>query len=237
MSLLSIVQSHCRINGLNYPTGVVASQDATVLQLWEILNELLDLVTDQSGFQGYTKESVFNLVVGEDQGLVSAIADAGFLWLHPGTFWDRDRHQPVYGPLTDTEWQQLKAFGVVGTLYNYRLWQDHLYVYPGPTGTGLSEVAFEYASSYGVKSAGGVAKQYFTVDTDVSILPEKILKRGLQYRWKEIKGLQYQSDEQTFWNLVNNQIARDKSPRPLSMAEPDCNMRPAIVVPLWNSVP
>lgn len=236
MSLLTLVQNHCRVNGLNYPSAVVGSSDTTILQILALLNDLMDLISDQSDFQGYTNEATFTLTAAADQGAITDLADAGFLWMLPGTFWDRTQNVQIMGPLNEVEWQKLQALGTTGTLYSFRFRGNHLLIHPTPTSSGLSDVAFEYASSYGVVSSGGTAKQYFTVDTDVSILPEKILRRGLSYRWKEEKGLNYQHDEKIFWDMVNNQISRDKANGPVNLAGCDEGLKPSITVPLWNTV-
>lgn len=238
MSLLTLVQRHCRVNGLNYPTSVVGSADSTVLQLWGILDELVDLISDQSNFQGFTRQALFNLTASESQGQMSMLADEGYLWMRPGTFWDRSRHMEMQGPLSDEAWQVLKAFNSTGTLYSFRLLQNELFIFPTPEPTGLSEVAFEYSSSYGVIANDGTYKQYFTADSDTYVLPEKILARGLAFKWKHAKGLPYQLDEEQFWNMLNNAIARDKAPGPASLEGPYCREpRSMVVVPLWNTVP
>lgn len=237
MSLLSIVQSHCKINGLNVPDAVVGSQDTTVIQLHELLNSVVEQITDQSKFQGFTKEATFTLVAGEDQGAIETLADEGFLWMLPGTFYNRTRNLKIDGPFNEVQWQRRKAQNIGGTYYGFRLRNNHLYINPAPASGGLDSVAFEYASSYGVVDNAGIAKAAFTVDTDTFILPEKILKKGLMWRWKYQKGLGYQLEEQEFWDMLNNAIARDKAAPALNLnGSCEGDFKPGIFVPFWDAI-
>lgn len=104
-----------------------------------------------------------------------------------------------------------------------------------PTDSPFSLIAFEYASSYGVKAADNTLKSAFTADTDTFILPEKILKKGLSFRWKQVKGLNYQADEEAYYKLLNNAIARDATKRPMNMADNvPMSLQPGIFVPSGN---
>lgn len=234
MSLLSIVQSFCGINALAVPLTVVGSTDTTVKQLWAILNELLEDMTDESNWQAFTYQCTWTLIAAEDQGSIYDIASAGFLWAHNETFFDRTLTRPLYGPVTDVEWQELKALPNPGPWYKYRFRQDHLLINPTPT-TPFSLIAFEYASNEAVLSSLGVPKVQFTADDDTSILPEKIIKRGLQYRWKQIKGLPYQADEVAYYKLLNNAIARDGTKRVYNLGQTiQYSVAPGIFVPSGN---
>lgn len=236
MTLLSIVQSHCKINGLNVPDAVIGSQDTTVVQLHEILNSLVETITDQSKFQGFNKEASFTLIAGEDQGAISDLADDGFLWLVPNTFYNRTRNLKIAGPFDEATWQRRKAQDIGGTFYGFRLRNNHLYINPAPASGGLDDVAFEYMSSFGVVDNAGVSKASFTVDTDTFMLPEKILKKGLSWRWKYQKGLAYQLEEQEFWDMLNNAIARDKAQTPVDLNGSCEEFKPGIFVPFWDAI-
>lgn len=234
MSLLTIIQQHCQINALNVPTTIIGNRDTTVQQLLGLLNELVESMVDESNFQAFTLEGTFTLQPQEDQGSISTIAPNGWLWFHNETFEDRTLRRPLYGPVSDVEWQRLKAMPNPGPWYKYRIRRDRLLINPVPTAPG-SLIAFEYASSYGVKAADGTLKPLFTLDTDTFVLQEKIVKKGLMYRWKRQKGLPYQADEEEYFKLLNNAIARDGTKRAhvLDDAMP-CNLRPGIFVPSGN---
>lgn len=234
MSALSIVQDHCRIHALSIPTGLVGSTDTSVQQFLGILNELISEVVTESKFNVITQEATFTMTAAEDQGAMSTLAPNGYQFAYFETFFDRTLRRALYGPLNETEWQQIKAIPNPGPFYKFRIRQDHLLINPVPT-TPYSLVAFEYASSWAVKSAAGVAKPVITEDTDTFVFPENILRKGLAFRWKQIKGLPYQSDQVQYYNLLNNYIARDKVKRRIDLANPHpTDLAPGIFVPSGN---
>jgi|GEM_PF-2365785 len=237
MTLLSIIRDHCQVHALNMPTTVVGSQDTTIKQLWGLMNSLLEEVIDESKWQAFSTEKVWTLVAGEDQGDLDEdiCSGLGFLWAYNGTFYDRSQRRPLYGPCSDVEWQQLKAIPNPGPWYKYRIKNNHLLINPAPTVGSLSQIAFEFATKFGVKGNDGTPKDSFTADDDVSVLPERILKKGLAYRWKELKGLPSQNEEDRYFKMLNNFIARDKTARTYDLAEPyEPMMKPGIFVPSGN---
>lgn len=234
MSVLSIIQSHCRLHALTIPNNVISSTDTGVQQLYGVLADLLDELVNESKFNVITLEALFVASAGEDQGSMQMLAPSGYQFAYPETFFDRTLRRPLYGPLSETEWQQIKAVPNPGPFYKFRIKGDRLLIAPAPTAP-LSTIAFEYASSWCVKSVTGEMKAAITADTDEFVFPDRILKRGLAFRWKQIKGLPYQEDEAAYYNLLNNYIARDKSKPRINVAEPQQpDIRPGVFVPSGN---
>lgn len=231
MTLLTVVQDFCTINGLATTNIVISSPDATVQQLLGVTNDCVELILDQSGFQAYTYEAVFTTLPQEDQGSIYDLGNQGLLSIYSNTLFDRTLRRPLYGPVSAEDWQALKALPNPGPFYKYRIRQDRFLINPVPT-VPYSIIAFEYASSFGVKDSLGVPKAVFTADDDTFVLPERLLKRALTFRWKQIKGLPYQSDEAAFYAMLNNYIARDKTKPRIDMAGGNrWQVRPGIFVP------
>lgn len=234
MSLLTIVQDFCRINGLNIPATVTGSQDTTVMQAWGILNDLAENLPDESSFQAYTNQSTWTMIAAEDQGSIYTIAGPDWMYFHNDTFFDRTLMRPLYGPLTDGEWQQILCFPNPGPYYKFRIRGNHLLINPVPS-TPFSLIAFEYASSYGVESAAGVRKLQFTDDTDTYVLPERVIRKGLIYKWKMQKGLPYAADETEYFKLLDNLVAQNNPSRTFNMACSNLEtLQPGIFVPTGN---
>lgn len=234
MSLLSVIQSHCRIHGLNYPGSVVANADYTIQQLYGILLEVVEEMVNESKFNVVTQQATLTTIANEDQGAMTTIAPLGYSFAYLETFYDRTLMRPLYGPVTESEWQALKAIPNPGPFYKFRIWKGHLYLNPVPA-TPFSLIAFEYASSWAFASAAGVAKSTADDDSDGFLFPEIIIRRGLAFRWKQIKGLPYQADETQYWNLLNNYIARDKVKRRINISEgTPFDIQPGIFVPSGN---
>lgn len=240
MSLLSIIQSHCRKYALSVPTAVIGSTDTQVIQLAEILSEVIDEMTDQSKFNVTTQECVFTATPTRSQGSMDTLCPNGYQYAIFETFFDRTLMRPLTGPLTESEWQQLMAMPTAGVWYKFRLVDNELWFDPIPT-TPLSVIAFEYMSSWAIYNntnpASPVLTNVFTTDADTLVFPEAIVKRGMAYRWKQIKGLPYQSDETEFNNQLNNYISRDKVKRRINVSEcAPVDVKPGIFVPSnsWN---
>lgn len=236
MSLLSLIQQHCRLHALSVPTSVIGSTNVQTAQLLAIVTEVLSDMVTESKFNVTTQEAVFSTIPNEDQGAMATLAPNGYQFAIFETFYDRTLMRPLTGPLTESEWQEMKALPTTGTLYRFRIRQDRLLLNPIPT-TPYSDIAFEYMSSWAVKSVAGTLKANLSVDTDVFVFPENILQKGLMYRWKQIKGLPYQADETRFWAMLNNYIAKDKVKRRINVSTgSEGDIKPGVFVPLnsWN---
>lgn len=218
------------------PTAVIGPTETTGQQLLGIAQQIVDDITDESKFQGITREATFTMAATESQGNLQTIASTeGFMYAVTGTFFDRTLRRPLYGPLTEIEWQQVKAIPNPGPFYKFRLRGDEILINPVPS-TPFSKVYFEYLSSWAILAADGTTyKPRFTADTDTFVLPEKLLLRGISFRWKQVKGLPYQADETKYYEMLNNYIVRNKVPRDYDLSKtclPDIN--PGIFVPSGN---
>lgn len=231
MSLLSIIQDHCKLHSLNVPTSIIGSADTSVVQFQAIVKETLEELVTESNFNVTTQEATFVTIANSDQGAMTTLAPNGYQFMIFETFFDRTLRRPLYGPVSETEWQELKALPSAGVFYKYRIRLDHLYLDPTPAAP-FSTMAFEYMSSWCVKSSTGTLKSGLTDDTDVFVFPENIVRKGLLFRWKQIKGLPYQADETQYYNLLNNYIAKDKVKRRIDVSEgAPVDLKPGVFVP------
>lgn len=234
MTALSVIQNHCQMNALNTPSSLIGSTDTTIGQLFAVLKEILDEMVEASDHNVITLETTFVTIASEDQGALATLAPSGFQWILNETLYDRTLKRPLYGPISAEEWQSIKALPNPGPFYKYRIRGDRFLLNPVPA-SPFSTIAFEYASSWCVKSASGTLQSSIFADTDVFVFPERIIKKGLSYRWKQIKGLPYQADETQFYNQLNNYIARDGTGRRIDVANPSPqDIKPGIFIPTGN---
>jgi hypothetical protein len=231
MNLLQIIQRHCQLHALAVPTGVIGSTDTQTIQLFAIFQQVIDEITTESKFNVTTQIATHTLIAAEDQGAMQTLCPSGYQFAIFETFYDRTLMRPLIGPMSESEWEALKALPTAGIMYKFRILQDHLLINPVPA-SPFSEIAWEYMSSWGTKSAAGVLKAAPTADDDVFVFPDNILIRGLSFRWKQIKGLPYQADETAYWNMLNNYIAKDKVKRRLNVSSgTPVDVKPGIFVP------
>lgn len=240
MNLLQLAQEFAKRTGIPVPASVLSNQDAMVMQILGLLNELCEDLYTRKTLQAANFEATFTSTASEDQGAMSTLAPYGFVSLVPNTFFDRTLRRSMLGGLTPAEWQMRKATLITGPFYQFRLWQDHLYV--SPTMEPGHTIAFEYRSNWFVKNnnvtAGDPAdyRAYWAQDTDSCRLGDAIPLNWLRWRWKAEKGLDYAEDFARYERILNTYQSSDAAPRPLSLDDSVGQLRPGIWVPegSWN---
>lgn len=234
MTILTTIQNFCLRTGLPKPAFVAGSQDAQIIQLLALANEICEDLCDRQNWQELVKEATFVTVAGEDQGLMSTIAPEGFLRVLQETIYNRSLRLPLYGPLNASQWQALKALPNAGPFYRYRVRGGRLLFQPAAA-VGQT-CAFEYVSSWIVNSATGVGQPFFLADSDVFILDERLLLAGLRWKWKAEKGLDYAEEFRRYEMMVNNMAGVDGTKPRLSMDGGCQDFLPGIFVSpgTWN---
>lgn len=72
---------------------------------------------------------------------------------------------------------------------------------------------FYYVSSKWARAAGGTPKAAFDRDDDSFALDERLLTLALIWRWKSMKGMDYQEDMRNYDIALSQAMARDKGSR------------------------
>lgn len=235
MAILEVIQYACGRFNVPVPATVLGTSDQQVLQMLRLLEEEGNDLARRGDWQSMTFEATHTSLALEDQGALTSIATNGFRDIKQGTLWDRTNKLPILGPLSDQEWQTMKARVTTGPRYQYRIRGGHLLINPTPT-AGYSW-AFEYVSKYWLLGVDGVTyKQYATLDTDTLLLPEDVVLLGLRWRWKKEKGLDYAEDFESYEMQVKDALGRDGAKKVLYMDGGRKDARPGICVPdmSWN---
>lgn len=233
MSLLTVVQSFCQRTGLPVPAFAVGSTDSQVLQIIALANEVVEDLCDRWTWTALEREAIFTTVLGEDQGAITTIAPDGFLRISQETIFNRTLRLPLFGPMTQSQWQALKALPTTGPFYKYRIRAGRLLFMPA--GVAGQTCAFEYASSYAILAIDGTTyRSSFAADTDTFLLDEKLLTAGLRWKWKAEKGLDYAEEFRRYEELANNASGRDGTKPRIDMSGGGNDFRPGIWVPSGN---
>lgn len=214
MTMLTIVQDAVGdIGGMQVPSAVAGSSDATVKQMLYLLNKeggelstgaSCGLVHDWATLQ---TEATFTTVATESQGLITTLAP-GFRFLIDETIWNRTSQREHFGPLSPRQWQYRKASSFSGPYPEFRIVGGYLKMNPVPTAG--QTVAFEFQSSHwALAQDGTTTKARFTADDDTGRIEERLLTLGLIWRWKKAKGLDYGEDFRTYQMAALNSIGRD----------------------------
>ncbi len=133
------------------------------------------------------------------------------------TMWDRTTVRKVFGPLTPEQWENERAFPVYTPIAPAYMIQDgKLYLTPAPAAGDT--LAFETVTQKGVRSSGGAFQVYFQADTDVSVFGDPLMTKGVLWRFKKMKGLDYAEEFQSYEAMVNVAFARDGGRPRLNLA-------------------
>lgn len=233
MTMLTCVQDFCERQGIPSPATVYGTTDAQVKQVRALLEDAGVELAKRGNWQALTFEATHTTLALEDQGAIATIATNGFRKIKNETIWDRTDKLPVLGPLTDRDWQAVKAYAVSGPRYRYRIRGGKLLVNPVPTAGHTW--AFEYYSKYWILGANGTTyKERFTLDTDTILLPENLLIKGLTWRWLEKKGQDYAEAFREYEMNVKDELGQDGGKPVLCMDEPSRMGQPGIFVPDRN---
>jgi len=224
--------------GFASPTAVAASTEQRLLKMLALANEEGQELAARHDWQVLTKEATFTTVAVESQGAVSSIintATSGDVMDHivNNTIWNRDLRRPVFGPLDNQQWQQLKALNINGPWNQFRIRGGNIIFIPVPAAGNTC--AFEYTSKmWATDSTGATLKSAFTVDTDVSLLDDRLITLGLVWRYKQSNGLEYAEDFNKYEIAVTDAMGKDGVRDWLNLSGSRYDVAPGILVPLGN---
>ena len=227
MSVLSVVQEFCGKKTLPVPTAVVGSTDKGVIQIKYLLDEALRELSEYR-WQEQKIEKTFVATGVQSQGALTSIIGADFRRIIPGTMWNTTTDQPIIGPMSDTEWATAATFPASGPLHRWKTIGNLLLIESPPTAG--DSIYLMYESSNAFASSAGVPKAAITVDSDLFLIPEIIVHRSLDYRWKRQKGEPWETDYNEYMALLPKKLM-DTQGETLSLDTPSAGIRPGIWVP------
>lgn len=233
MSLLTMLQSVAVRIGLNRPTAIVSSAEDEVIQLLEISNEEGKELSARYPWQNIKQESTFTTVATESQGTLDTICGSDFNFILNETFWNRSQRRPIFGPVSDQKWQQLKAQAIVGPWIQHRIRGNEILFIPVPAAG--ETCAFEWISKNWCSSSdGSTTSSQWTADTDIGKIDERVMSLGVIWRWKQIKGFEYAEDFAKYERAVMDYMARDGGKPRLNLGDSQYDVFPGVIVPSGN---
>lgn len=233
MALLDVVKSVALKVGVTVPVVAASSVDQNIQQILGFANEAGQELAARNNWQELTKEATFSTVATESQGSIITLTGPDFGWVSNETMWDRSTKRPVFGPKVPAEWQQLKAQFVNGPWEQYRIRGNQLLFIPVPS-VG-DQIYFEWVSKYWAAASGTVGTQSaFVLDTDVSILDERLIALDTVWRFKQTKRLAYDEDFDKAQAAIADAISRNASMPTLNLSGPQGNIQPGVWIPAGN---
>jgi hypothetical protein len=214
-------------------TQAVGNADPKVIQMVELINEEGQELAARHNWQVLTQESTFTTVATESQGLITTIAGVDFNFVVNETVWNRSRQRPLFGPLSASQWQTVKAQFAQSPWGQYRIRGNTFLIYPVPVAG--DSIYFEWCTKYWCTDTTGVTgRSAMTVDTDIGKLDERLLTLGGIWRWKKAQKLDFEGDQEKYEIAVNDAIARDGSKPILSLGGGGTDFFPGYLVRAGN---
>lgn len=194
MSLLQIISDARAAIGLGTVSAAYTSSDLNIQQLValaQIEGDELSRFTDWRGlktsktFTGDGSTAMFPLPSGFDRFLAGE------------TMWLADSPSlPLIGPVTDSEMVALKVAAATPSRPVWRMFGEKVEFYP--TLASSETVKTEYYTGMWLTSSDGVTPRLrWAADSDVALVPERIITLGVIWRWKKSKGFDYAEDFRT----------------------------------------
>lgn len=206
MSLLTLVQDTCALLALPKPQIVINSPDLQVRQLLQLAIVEADELNNSFNWQKMTRQKTFVTLPQAEQ--FDAVPDdlRGFI---PNSFYNRTTRRPVLGPVTPQLWQNIQANPQINrVILAYRQRDGAFLITPNPPPD--QTIAYEYVSTaWACNEAGDESYNVWQIDSDTSWIPEKVIKLGLVWRWRQTKGLPYAEDYDTYQQQKQEYQARD----------------------------
>lgn len=144
---------------------------------------------------------------------------SGFDRMVSDTNWDRTDHWRNAGPKTSQEWQWLQGGIIsVGPRERWRIYNNKLRIFAALT--SVYTFAFEYVSNLWVIPTGGTegTKSTFTLDTDLFVFPDDLMRAGLKYYFLRAKKLDFGIELAEFEKIRSIRHAQDVPVPSVNMA-------------------
>lgn len=205
MTVLTDLQDVAPFIGLAIPDAVMSSTTREHVELKAVTNYMADKIAKAHPWQ---KFSTLETVTGD--GTTEAFdLPADYEWM-PDTsqVWSSVSRNPLAKVPNTNEWLGMITQDFDPTPGMWIIYGDQIHI---RTVLGATETAkFFYQSNTIIRPATGSDKSAFTLDTDTFRLSSQLLKLGVIYRWKQLKGQDYGEEMADFEDLKEKLIARDK---------------------------
>lgn len=214
MSLLSMISNAMVRQGQVAPSKAIGSSDTGVIQRIALLQDIGDELAERVSWQAL---NTAGQIVCDGVTTLFALP-AGWGGMSEGETFQSTLYptMPVPGPVTNEQMAALKAFPVAPIQPVWRVIDGQFEFFPTPA---AGEVyTYNYYSSAWIKTAGGATSTVWTADTDVSLIDEKVLTSGLEWRWLKSKGLDYAEEFRRYEMRIARADGRDDDGRVVNMS-------------------
>lgn len=203
MSLLTIVRNAMGLCRQDRPTVVFSSTDPTVKDFLAISQEAGDAEKD---YDAWRKLKVMTGTFTGDGTTTVFDLPSDFDYMMQGyPIWLTDWLKSPAKRVTDEQMMAAKVADVWTNTPVWRMYGDAIEFYPA-LDSG-KEVNFEYRTQNWITSDdGSVARSEWAADSDLSLIPDRVITLSIIWRWKYSKGFTYDEDFRN-WQIARSQAS------------------------------
>jgi hypothetical protein len=133
------------------------------------------------------------------------------------THWDKSKHWEMLGPEDAQQWQWLKSGYIsTGPRVRWRILDNQFCIWP--IMNTQEYLGWEYRSKGWARSAAGAVKNSFTVDSDTTVLDNRIMVLATKLKYFQIKSFDTTALQQDYQRYLSVAKANDKGAPNLSFA-------------------
>ena len=219
MTLLTIINDVQKRLGIVVSATVMNDSSPAVKQLVAMAQVEGKDLAQRHPWSALQTRKAWTAVATEDQGALSTVAsDMSIKHIRYMTAWNSTTKQQINGPLTGSQWAELKGRGMTPTWPAWRIYGSHFYIIPAPT--VADAVQFEYVSKNWCQSSGGTGQTAWAADTDTGILDEDIMQLGIIWRYRADLGFDYAEAYADYERRVNALMNADAGKPPIYLSGP-----------------
>ena len=208
MSLLTVFQQACTSGiALEKPSAVYGSTTREHIELANVANEMAAMIAASHEWQILNKIAV---ITGDGSTEDFALPADYDRQLDKSQLWSTSLETPL-SPISDRdEWLGLdiKSFDFIINAWIIYAGEIHI---KQPLASAVEVKYFYQSNLWGLNGATPISE--FTADTDTFRIDERLLKLGIIWKWREMKGLPYAEDLATYERLLAKLAMRDKGSR------------------------
>lgn len=207
MSLLTIVQDALKHSSLALPSvnTVVGNTTSHAPGMLQAAKEELDSLATRANWQKLTREHTFTTIAAAVQTTASAFPTDFDRFVNE-SIWNRDTDRELTA-IDAMEWQRIQATVSVLVDPHYRVRGGTILITPTPTAGHT--IAYEYISTYKVRSNAGADQVTWAADSDTTVFPEPIVTLGVVWRYRRGRGYPYSAEAEEYERRVAEAILRD----------------------------
>lgn len=209
MSALSACQEAIARLVARRPASVFASDDEICVEIASLANEAATDIMKGHDWQALTK---LKIITGDGVTAAFPMPDdydrmVNGQDVHSGT-WTYMRYENA-GTLDN--WQDLNALLPAIPPGYWIILENQMNFLP--TVSVGNDARYYYVSKQWARAASGTPKALFDRDDDTFALEDRLLTLALIWRWKSMKGMDYQEDIKSAEMALSEAMARDKGSR------------------------